>query len=360
MTRFLIMVVEGVIILICALTPLSFDDGGAFASLNDTKRVTSRCMAIPWLAFTGFAMTFSALFSKTWRVNRLFHDTVRHARMQIKVEDVIAPFAVVLTGNIIVLICWTVIDPLTYSREEHDGTDYWNRVISTYGTCRSENVAAYLIPLAVINFAVVCIAVWQAYRARDIQSEFAETKYIGLALSSIAQGFLTGVPILVIVKDEPPAFYVVLTLMLFLLCMAVLLLIFLPKYFMRKKYVGLTEAEQRRILQQGIRKSSGVAEHGRDSRSGHADGSNNFMVSSDLNQLSTPFGMKNLILSEVPEKESVLSDDREALHERVSANDLVVSTARNGLSTITMDSNSLECFAGDVGASMKDSDLKRR
>jgi ABC-type sugar transport system substrate-binding protein len=251
---FLLMVAGGVLLLSSTLVPLSFDDGGKPEEMSQVGSV-GICMSIPWLAFTGFTVTFSALFSKTWRVNRLFRAKVQHARIQVTEKDVLAPFAILFTSNIVVLICWTKLDPLTYTREESDGLDFWNRVISTYGVCRSEHPIPYLTVLAVINFSVVAIACWQAFQARDIKSEFSESKYIGSAMSSLFQGFLTGIPILVIVKDTPKAFYIVLTLTIFLLCMAVLLLIFLPKVVLQREYSTMTEAEQKRVMAEGIKQS---------------------------------------------------------------------------------------------------------
>ena len=61
---------------------------------------------------------------------------------------------------------------------------------------------------------VLGTACWQAFEARNIQSAFSESKYIALSVASLFQAFLTGFPILVIVKDEPKAFYLVLTLMI--------------------------------------------------------------------------------------------------------------------------------------------------
>jgi gamma-aminobutyric acid type B receptor len=252
---FLVMVAGGVLIMSSSLVPLSFDDGGELEPMSTTRSV-GICMSVPWVAFTGFTVTFSALFSKTWRVNRLFHSNVRYARMQVSEKDVLAPFVVLLTGNIIALTCWTVLDPLTYVRQEHDGTDYWNRVISTYGACRCNNVFAYLVPLALINLSVVATACWQAWQARNIQSEFSEAKYIGLAMVSLFQAFLTGIPVVVVVRDMPRAYYVVLSLMIFVLCMAVLLLIFLPKMFIQRIYAGMSEAEQKRMVKRAIRGSS--------------------------------------------------------------------------------------------------------
>ena len=62
---FLVMTACGVLIMGCTLIPLSFDDNGDPTTMSETKRI-GICMSIPWLSFTGFTITFSALFSKTW------------------------------------------------------------------------------------------------------------------------------------------------------------------------------------------------------------------------------------------------------------------------------------------------------
>lgn len=138
---FLFMVAGGVALLSSALIPLSFEDDGlsGFDMDSDTTFKVGICMSVPWLAFLGLTITFSALFSKTWRVNRLFHSKGRHARVQVAERDVLAPFGVMMTANIVVLTCWTIFDPLTYTRQFEEGTDYWNREIASYGACRSDN-----------------------------------------------------------------------------------------------------------------------------------------------------------------------------------------------------------------------------
>ena len=253
---FLAMVAIGVLIMSSSLVPLSFDDGGGEPPTVSETHAVAICMSVPWLGFIGFTVTFSALLAKTWRVNRLFNNKVEHARIQISEKDVLGPFAILLIGNIVVLICWTVLDPLTYIREENTGTDYWNRVISSDGVCRSENSVAYLVPLAVLNFSVVVFASWQAHRARELESVFSESRYIALTVFSLFQAFCTGIPVVVVVKDQPEAFYLVMTIMIFVLCMAILLLIFLPKVFMQKSYAGMTEDERNRAMNQMVKRSS--------------------------------------------------------------------------------------------------------
>jgi ABC-type sugar transport system substrate-binding protein len=143
---FLVMTAAGVIIMASALIPLSMDDDGQ--DIGET-RAKGICMSIPWLIFVGFAVTFSALFSKTWRVNRFFHSASSHARIQCSETDVLMPFGIMLTLNIAVLTVWTLVDPLTYIRQYEDGTDLYNRSLASNGTCQSDNGAAFLAPLGV-------------------------------------------------------------------------------------------------------------------------------------------------------------------------------------------------------------------
>lgn len=55
-------------------------------------------------------------------------------------------------------------------------------------------------------------------------------------------------------REHPKAFYLVLTLVIFILCMLILLLIFVPKVSIQRKYSGMTESEQKKA-----RKSSGLS-----------------------------------------------------------------------------------------------------
>lgn len=143
---FLVMTACGIIVMAASLIPLSFDDEGS--PLSETKAVAI-CMSVPWLAFCGFSITFSALFAKTWRVNKFFNSKDAYARIKITEGDVLKPFAGLFTLNVIILTCWTVLDPLTYDRKFTPGTDLWNRDIASNGSCSSEQPAAYLVPLGI-------------------------------------------------------------------------------------------------------------------------------------------------------------------------------------------------------------------
>ncbi|CAB9519064.1 acid type B receptor subunit 2 [Seminavis robusta] len=266
--RFLVMIAAGVIVMAAVMIPLGMDDVDGGGTCNDAEDMgvghhcRAICMGPPWLGSIGFTLVFSALFSKTWRINRIFKADRRAARggkarkMAVSEKDVLVPFFVLLSINVIILLCWTFIDPLTYHREADFARDEWNRVISTYGMCKSGNALPYAIPLILVNFGVLLLANWQAYEARDIEAEFAETKYITICMASMLQAMVSGVPVLLFVRDMPQAYYLVFVLLSFMISMVILLVIFLPKVIFTHQYLLMTPEMQRQYMAAAIGKST--------------------------------------------------------------------------------------------------------
>ena len=106
-----------------------------------------------------------------------------------------------------------------------------------------------------MNLIVLAIACFQAFKARNIQTEFSEATYIGLAMFTLVQAYLSGIPIVVVVREIPVAYYLVLTFLIFLLCMAIILFIFLPKISLQKKYKQMPQQEQQAMMAKKLKKS---------------------------------------------------------------------------------------------------------
>ncbi|KAL3780646.1 hypothetical protein HJC23_000116 [Cyclotella cryptica] len=237
---FLIMICVGTLIMGYALIPLSFDDK------NSSQEACSRaCIAVPWFLSIGFTVCFSALFSKTWRLNKVILSAQRFQRIIVRPSDVLLPFLGLLIANFVILLCWTIIDPLHFDRHDVPGTDDWNRVIATYGHCNSSSSAVYLILLGLVNFTAILLANYQAYRGRHIQTAFSESKYIFVINICILQACIFGVPMLVVTKDIPQGFYVVMVLLVAIITLPVLLLIFVPKLlYWREENQGNPSAQE--------------------------------------------------------------------------------------------------------------------
>ena len=154
-------------------------------------------------------------------------------------------------------------------------------------------------------------------------------------MGSLCQGFLTGVPVVVVVREMPRAYYVVLSLTIFLLSMAVLGLIFGPKIAMQKRYLGKSPAEQARILRQAVmgNSDSGSRSH---TGSGVVASVKSSAWSSDVAYRSDHRRFNEPTASSIPENQVVVDEvsgdeyDRTCRFTVSSAVDTNVSTVLHG------------------------------
>lgn len=149
-------------------------------------------------------------------------------------KDVILPCAVLLSINIVALTCWTAIAPLQFVRTLEDGTDPWNRPIGSYGQCQSTSGAKgksipYIVVIMVTNVIALLVANYQSYRARNVETVFNESSYVAAANASFLEAILICIPIIFLMRENPTAYFVVMSVVLFILSFAILLFIFVPK-----------------------------------------------------------------------------------------------------------------------------------
>jgi gamma-aminobutyric acid type B receptor len=107
-----------------AIFPMSINDG--VASVHGCNIA---CMSVPWILFVGFAITFSALFAKIWRIHKVMNKSMR--RVVIRERHAMKWIILVFSLNVILLLCWTLLDPLQWKRQYNDD------VANSYGSCRA-------------------------------------------------------------------------------------------------------------------------------------------------------------------------------------------------------------------------------
>jgi hypothetical protein len=176
-----------------------------------------------------------------WRINRVFTAASTLKRVTVKEKDVLAPFAVLMSLNFVILLSWTLLDPLLYERT------YGNETSTSYGHCASQGTQwkGFLAALGILNFSALVVVNIQAYKARNINDELSESKYIGLSTLSMSQIFVVGVPLLFIVHKEPSAYFFVWCGIIFIVCSTILLLIFMPKIIRWKSLVNKNKKSSR-------------------------------------------------------------------------------------------------------------------
>lgn len=226
---FLYMILAGAVIFGSAILPMGFD-----TEKYTEQECSNACMIMPWLFTTGFTTMYSAFFAKTWRINQVMAAAVGMQRVKIRERDVMVPFSVITLANTIVLLCWTIVSPIKFTVSPSKGTDHWNRTYKSFhGSCYTSigknRSAPFMITLFVIFLGVVLISNREAYKARKIQTEYAESRYIAIAMGSMIQALVVVIPLLMLLDQNPRERYLLAVFFIFIVDMATLLLLFIPK-----------------------------------------------------------------------------------------------------------------------------------
>jgi hypothetical protein len=151
-----------------------------------------------------------------------------------------------LATNFAVLLTWTLAAPLEWTRVCKEATDPFGRPIESYGSCANADALPYCIVVLLLNLGFLLLANWWAYEARNIETEYHESRYIAISMASVLQAWCMGMPILIVVWDNPQAKFFVGTGIVFVTSLAVLALIFVPKVLAIREDYRLAEAEEKR------------------------------------------------------------------------------------------------------------------
>jgi hypothetical protein len=117
----------------------------------------------------GIIVIYGTLFSKLWRVNKV----LQARRSKILARQVVWPFALMLISAVVVLSTWTELDPLVWTREEtNEDTG------ESIGRCESENIAAFVAPLAIVIVIPMVFTGVMAWKTKDIDNAFSESSWV--------------------------------------------------------------------------------------------------------------------------------------------------------------------------------------
>ena len=130
-------------------------------------------------------------------------------------------------GNDSLSLCFFFIT----SRERVDTGRTESGILSSYGTCSASGTIStiMLALIAATNCIALLYANVMAFQTRELTVAFNESKFVALAMASILQALLIGVPLLFLADSNTTARYVVRSVLIFVICMSVQVFIFLPK-----------------------------------------------------------------------------------------------------------------------------------
>lgn len=187
---FMMLLCGGAVITSCAILTLSFDEGYNWTD----QMLDAACMATPWFFFLGQIVTFSALFTKLWRLDKVLQ--FRHGN-KVRIRKVIAPLLALLTTSLLILTVWTIVDPWT-----------WERVVinespaEDYGQCVNDHFWAFFGPLMALLILAEGLTAFFAWKTNDVPEDFRDSSAVIYAILIQLQAWVIGVPILSVLNNS--------------------------------------------------------------------------------------------------------------------------------------------------------------
>jgi hypothetical protein len=217
--HFLYVLAVGSAISASTLVPISFDERNGLSQ----EQLSQACMAIPWLLSLGHIITYGALFSKLWRINKV----LQFSRRKINIRQVAWPTAILASLALFVLSMWTGLDAFQWEREEI------NEVTGeSIGQCVSDHMGSFLAPLVILMLIPTIMTGYMAYQTKDVDDVYSESQWIfTMILVQIEVVFVT-VPTIIILRDvSTDGLFIILMFLVLTFPSSALGFIIVPKVF---------------------------------------------------------------------------------------------------------------------------------
>ncbi|XP_029189059.2 gamma-aminobutyric acid type B receptor subunit 2-like isoform X5 [Acropora millepora] len=233
---------NNVIIVGCILCYTSVILFGLDARFLDMRGYGINCNVRTAVLSMGFSMSFGALFSKTWRVHKIFTAAKTLKKLAIKDLHLLGIVAGLLAVDVIVLSCWIAVDPLEakelkfeeLSRKEQDAI-----FIPALFHCTCKYKSYFLASLFAYKGLLLLFGLFLAWETRHVSiPALNDSKYIGMSVYNVFVLATIGVIVSIALDGSKyyEAPYAISSLCLIVCTTVTLLLVFVPKihqFFMK-------------------------------------------------------------------------------------------------------------------------------
>ncbi|EDV25067.1 uncharacterized protein TRIADDRAFT_56610 [Trichoplax adhaerens] len=200
--------------------------------------VPAFCTVKIWLLCIGFTFAFGALFAKTWRIHKIFTCKTRQS-VVIKDWHLLTTVFQLLIIDVIILLCWTIIDPmqlkhLTITTQiNQDESSTISRQLQYYCSCNQ--IVVWMAIVFGYKFLLLLIGSFLAYETRNVTiPALNDTKFIGFSIYNVTLLAAVGSIISFVVRASPTTLYVLHAILIFICSTTTLMFIFIPKIYQWK------------------------------------------------------------------------------------------------------------------------------
>ncbi|XP_061928164.1 gamma-aminobutyric acid type B receptor subunit 1 isoform X2 [Apis cerana] len=194
------------------------------------------CQARSWMLSTGFTLAFGAMFSKVWRVHRLTTKTkADQAKKKIQPWKLYTMVSGLLAVDIVLLVCWQVLDPLqrkmeTFPLELPPFGDDDARIRPELEHCESTHNNIWLGLIYSYKGIILVFGLFLAYETRSIKvKQINDSRYVGMSIYNVVVLCLITAPVTMVIASQQDASFAFVALAIIFCCFLSMALIFVPK-----------------------------------------------------------------------------------------------------------------------------------
>ncbi|XP_006611610.1 gamma-aminobutyric acid type B receptor subunit 1 isoform X2 [Apis laboriosa] len=194
------------------------------------------CQARSWMLSTGFTLAFGAMFSKVWRVHRLTTKTkADQAKKKIQPWKLYTMVSGLLAVDIVLLVCWQVLDPLqrkmeTFPLEQPPFGDDDARIRPELEHCESTHNNIWLGLIYSYKGIILVFGLFLAYETRSIKvKQINDSRYVGMSIYNVVVLCLITAPVTMVIASQQDASFAFVALAIIFCCFLSMALIFVPK-----------------------------------------------------------------------------------------------------------------------------------
>ena len=244
---------------------------------DETLNANIGCMAAPILFSFGFELALVALIAKIMRIYVLFKSSSKMKKRRVAIHHVMGLIALFMSGEVIILILWTSLDPLTYQRFVTQ-TDEFNNPTDSVGECYGDSVSFGFVAIVFTLHALSVIFTGIASSfVKDFPVQYQESRYLNLAVLSMGQIYILAVPSVIAVYSSSIGRFVMTSTVVLISALALLCFLIVPKMFPKQfsMHTATVEVEggspkKNRIVTNG---GAGSGFHNKISKDGMVTGS---------------------------------------------------------------------------------------
>lgn len=226
---FLYLICLGTIFVALSMTP---SISSASVKMNNFTSAIC-CNMHLWLLTIGISLIISSLYSKLYRINKIMKAARECKRITVKVKDAILPVIITMSLTVLILVVMTSIDKMD---NEPIKTDYdiFLRETEVQQKCdiwtkRWPTTVSFLA----LDTVLFILTGYEAYKARDLSTEFQENRAIIRCLVVLFFSASVGFPVFFLNNDTVIQ-TCVLTIQLFILCLSINAFLFGEKYLYQR------------------------------------------------------------------------------------------------------------------------------